>query len=242
MKSGDMLRQSEIVAGWADGKDLAFIGDGDGISIAVAHLQALGIYSFGPRSIRVFDFDERIVNSVARFADRLRIDTLTSVLYNCFDPFPEVAEFDHFYTNPPWGQSNNGESVIVFAQRGMEAIGYEGQGMVVIADDELPWTQQVLFNTQVFSASQNFYVSRMMPREHLYHLHDEHSEVPSCNLIFSSLPDTNRQFTTAALSPERMENFYGRSQEVRVQYIRENNRPDYGRAHESEYRLQLLGE
>jgi predicted methyltransferase len=37
MKSGDMVLQSELVARWADKKRLAFIGDGDAISVCVAY-------------------------------------------------------------------------------------------------------------------------------------------------------------------------------------------------------------
>ena len=36
MKAGDMVLQSEFVARWADEKKLAFIGDGDAISVCVA--------------------------------------------------------------------------------------------------------------------------------------------------------------------------------------------------------------
>lgn len=36
MKTGDMVLQSELVAHWANGKRLAFIGDGDAISVCVA--------------------------------------------------------------------------------------------------------------------------------------------------------------------------------------------------------------
>ena len=70
MKAGDMVMQSEFVARWADGKKLAFIGDGDAISVSVAYLKARGIVSYGPEEIVVFDFDERICNAVERFADR----------------------------------------------------------------------------------------------------------------------------------------------------------------------------
>ena len=42
MKAGDMVMQSEIVADWANGKRLAFIGDGDAISVCVAYLKARG--------------------------------------------------------------------------------------------------------------------------------------------------------------------------------------------------------
>ena len=39
MKAGDMVLQSELVARWADGKLLVFIGDGDSISVCVAYLR-----------------------------------------------------------------------------------------------------------------------------------------------------------------------------------------------------------
>lgn len=48
MKAGDMVMQSEFVARWADGKRLAFIGDGDAISICTAYLHHRGILGYGP--------------------------------------------------------------------------------------------------------------------------------------------------------------------------------------------------
>src|SRR5246127_1111791 len=69
MKAGDMVLQSELVARWADGKRLAFIGDGDAISVCVAYLRNRGIIDYGPSKIMVFDFDERICSAVQRFAD-----------------------------------------------------------------------------------------------------------------------------------------------------------------------------
>src|SRR5713226_65488 len=145
MKAGDMVLQSEFVARWADGKKLAFIGDGDAISVCVAYLHTRGIFNYGPSHIVVYDFDERICSAVERFADRERLDNLSATLYNCLDAFPGPASFDCFYTNPPWGASNEGESVCVFMQRGMEAVAYSGEGLVVIADDDvLAWPARVL--------------------------------------------------------------------------------------------------
>ena len=243
MKSGDMLRQGEVVASWADGKKLAFIGDGDGISLTVAHLMKLKFFTYGPTSISVFDFDERIINSVKRFAARQQIETLHANLYNAADGFPETGEYDCFYTNPPWGQHSDGESVAVFVQRGMEAIGYQGQGMVVIADDDDPkveWPQRVLYTTQTFALSKEFYVSRMMPRESLYHLYDEHALIPSCNVVLSSLPNGERKFRSEPIEAERRANFYGRGQPLEYRYIKERARPDYGRAMECEYELERM--
>ncbi|MFD9204089.1 bis-aminopropyl spermidine synthase family protein, partial [Streptomyces anthocyanicus] len=102
MKTGDMVMQSELVSSWANGKRLAFIGDGDSISVCVAYLHAKNIVEYGPSLITVFDFDERIVGAINRFADRERLENLQAVLYNCIDALPSTKEFECFYTNPPW--------------------------------------------------------------------------------------------------------------------------------------------
>jgi predicted methyltransferase len=241
MKAGDMVLQSELVARWAQGKRLAFIGDGDAISVCVAYLQKREIVNYGPSEIVVFDFDERICSAVSRFADKEAITNLKSELYNCLDAFPGPFEFDCFYTNPPWGASNEGESVKVFMQRGMEAISYDGEGMVVIADDpELEWPKRVLANIQNFAISSGFFVQKMMSQLHSYHL-DDAPNLRSCNLIFKSLPGNKPAVASEALSDaKRLKDFYGRDNPPRVRYVREKKRLDYGKAHEDEYSLELL--
>lgn len=241
MKTGDMVLQSELVASWADKKRLAFIGDGDGISVCVAFLQKRGIVDYGPSKIDVFDFDERICGAVERFADKERLDHLKAHLYNCLDPFPAAPNFDCFYTNPPWGASNEGESVKVFVQRGMEAVNYAGKGMVVIADDdELEWPKRVLAATQQFALSSGFYVQKMMSQVHQYHL-DDNPDLRSCNLMLSALPDNKPRGDSAPITDRaRLANFYGRSSTLRVRFVREKLRVDYGRAHDSEYEFELL--
>jgi predicted methyltransferase len=103
MKAGDMVAQTEFVARWAAGGSLAFIGDGDGIGVCVAHLVNKGILASGPTEVRIFDFDERICNAVNRFAEKEGLATLSAELYNCLDPFPAPSTFERFYSNPPWG-------------------------------------------------------------------------------------------------------------------------------------------
>ena len=49
MKTGDMVMQSELVASWSNNKRLAFIGDGDSISVCVAYLHAREILDYGPK-------------------------------------------------------------------------------------------------------------------------------------------------------------------------------------------------
>lgn len=242
MKTGDMVLQSEFVAHWANGKRLAFIGDGDAISVCVAYLRQRGIIDYGPSKIVVFDFDERICGAVARFADKERLDQLQAKLYNCLDAFPDPANFDCFYTNPPWGASNDGVSVQVFTQRGMEAVAYTGEGIVVIADDqEIEWTQRVLTNTQRFALGSGFYIQRMMPRMHQYHL-DDAPELRSCNLMLKAVPGNTSPGTSQPITDQgQLENFYGRDNHLRIRYVREKTRVDYGKAHDDEYTFELLG-
>ncbi|ALJ11933.1 bis-aminopropyl spermidine synthase family protein [Sphingopyxis macrogoltabida] len=242
MKTGDMVMQSEIVAEWANGKRLAFIGDGDAVSVCVAYLQARDVLDFGPSKITVYDFDERTVQAVKRFADRERLENLDAELYNCLDAFPDRRKYDCFYTNPPWGASNGGESVNVFVQRGIEAVNFEGEGMIVIADDdELTWPKEVLGNVQAYASQAGFYVSRMQRKLHEYHL-DDAPDLKSCNLFVSARPGNAKRLrpSQAVTDPEKLKNFYGRSQEPWVHYVREKKKPDYGKAPEEEYALELL--
>ena len=242
MKAGDMVMQSEFIARWANGKRLAFIGDGDAISVCVAYLRERRILPYGPASVTVFDFDERIVNAVTRFADGERIETLDARLYNCLEAFPAVAQFDAFYTNPPWGASNDGESVLVFMQRGIEAIGYRGDGAVVVADDPtLEWPARVLANLQKAALEQGFYVQRMMPEVHSYHL-DDAPDLRSCNVLLRSFGQEPRRNVEshAITDPARLAHFYGRNAAPKVRYVRERLRLDYGKANENEYQLELM--
>lgn len=241
MKTADMVLQSEFVAKWADGKRLAFIGDGDAISVCVAYLRQRGILEYGPSKIVVYDFDQRICNAVLRFADRERLDNLSAQLYNCLDAFPGPSTFDAFYTNPPWGASNDGESVKVFMERGMQAVGYAGEGLVVIADDlELDWTMQVMANVQAAALASGFYVQQLMSQVHGYHL-DDNPDLRSCNLVLRALPGNGRAAESAPIrDPVRLANFYGRNREPHVRYVLEGNSPDYGKAHQDEYMLELM--
>lgn len=240
MKTGDMVLQSEMIADWADGKRLAFIGDGDAISVCVAYLQVRQVLNFGPSHITVFDFDERTVEAVMNFADRERIPNLDARLYNVLDAMDPGERYDCFYTNPPWGASNNGESVNVFVERGMEATDHVGEGVVVIADDDdLEWPKRVLASVQRFAAGQGFYVSRMQRKLHEYHL-DDAPDLKSCNLYLTALPGNRRAGPSVATNEARLENFYGLAQRPTVRYVRARKRLDYGVAHEDEYELELL--
>ena len=144
---------------------------------------------------------------------------------------------------PQWGASNNGASVNLFVQRGIEATRHRGEGMIVIADDpDLHWPQEVLYQVQTFASTCGFYISRMMPQLHSYHL-DDAPELRSCNLIIKARPtNVGRLGSEPILDSGRLDNFYGRDTTLRVHYVKEVKRLDYGRANEGEYTFDLLGE
>lgn len=186
MKVGDLVIQAEFIARSFKGLDVIFIGDGDAISLSVMHLRKQGVFSYAPRRITVLDFDERIVNSINRFAsDNELSEEISGVLYNVCDSLPQEFHrcFGAFYTNPPWGASNDGQSVTSFVRRGIEAIKPKGLGAIVIADDEkLKWTGQVLRSTQNMLVNEGFIISEMIPSLHQYHL-DDAPDLASCCML-----------------------------------------------------------
>ena len=243
MKVADMVIQAHFVSQRYDGLDVVFVGDGDAIGLAVMHLAVSGVFESGPKSILILDFDERIVDSVNRFADEyLFSDRMEARLYNVCDEIPSdvFSQYDAFYTNPPWGASNNGESVSVFLERGIEALRPEGQGMIVIADDPaLNWTQNVLSNSQKRAASLGFLVAEMLPRMHSYHL-DDAPDLKSCVCLFRRVDESLAPPHSHELDSNRRANFYGRNSPMKVRYVRSTTGLNYGRAQDQSYKLEAL--
>jgi len=243
MKTGDMVAMSIFMAERFADLDLVFIGDGDGIALSIAHLVQEKVLERGPKSMLILDFDERIVNSIVRFADHYKLEgQIGAVLYNVIDPLPKtvIGCKGAFYTNPPWGASNDGESVLAFLERGMEAVTPGGLGAVVIADDaSLPWTQDVLHRTQEHALRTGFIVGEMVPTWHLYHL-DDAPDLKSCAMLLRGVRVESMPTRSEPLPHERRRNFYGRDNPLRHRYVREKKTLNYGRAPEDTYFLEAL--
>jgi predicted methyltransferase len=241
MKIGDMVIHAEFVARRFDNSRLVFVGDGDAIGLSVAHLVNEKVLAYGPSTITVLDFDERMVNSISRFAeDNEFSDRAASVLYNVVDPVPIELQgsFDGFHINPPWGQHNDGESVVVFLQRAAQLTKVGGAGIVVIASDgTLPWVNRVLVRTQEAALAFGLVLDQMIPNLHSYHL-DDAPELKSCAMIFRKIEA--KQIDNERLIGSRLENFYGRSQALRIQYVREKPTIQRGRADERTYECEAL--
>lgn len=243
MKVADMVIQAEYVARTFADRKVVFIGDGDAIALSTMHLLKLNLVEKGPAQISLLDFDERIVNATNRFASQHGFaDQMTARLYNVIEPLPKniFQKKDAFYTNPPWGASNGGESVRVFLERGMEAIKLGGVGIVVIADDpETPWTQEVLASTQRAALTGGLIVAEMIPALHYYHLEDA-PDLRSCSLAFRRIQPIERGYKSLAIPKRRYHNFYGRNQPLKYKYVRDLHALNFPKAPDSSYKLELL--
>ncbi|OYD88508.1 putative methyltransferase [Nostoc sp. 'Peltigera membranacea cyanobiont' 213] len=243
MKVADMVIQAEYVARVFNDKNIVFVGDGDGIALSTAHLKAQSVINYGPKSITVLDFDERIVNSVRRFGEKLypKIEIL-AYLYNVAEALPpeHFGAYDGFHINPPWGASNDGESVITFFERGSQATKENSLGIVVMADDpELLWTQKVIRDTQQCALNLGYVVSELLPQLHLYHL-DDAPELRSCSCLFRRIDPICMQTTSKPLEPTRLENFYGKNSPLLFRYVRERPTLNTNRESDQLYILEKL--
>lgn len=243
MKVADMVIQAEYVARVFDNKHVVFVGDGDGIALSAAHLKAQDVINYGPKSITLLDFDERIVNSVRRFSEKLQPKIKISAhLYNVVEALPpeHFGAYDGFHINPPWGASNGGESVIAFFERGSQATKEKSLGIVVVADDpDLPWTQEVLRDTQCRALELGYVVSELLPQLHSYHL-DDAPDLRSCSCLFRRIVPGCMQITSEPLESARLGNFYGKSSPLRFRYVRERTTLNIGRESDLLYTLEKL--
>jgi predicted methyltransferase len=241
MKSADMLLQTEHVSRYFDGRRVVCIGDGDAIGLCLVHLHSLKIIDKGPRSLHVLDFDERVVLSVQQFARRFELtDKVTAELYNVIDPLPKKhwRKFDGFYTNPPFGKSNDGRSVEAFIKRGEEAIGKDGVGCLVIADDRrFSWSQNVLLATETLVLGSGFVISELLPEFHHYHL-DDVPDLTSCSIVIRRAGLPSMKYASKPLEAEQLDNFYGKGKHLRVKYVHDLTRGS--RFQSTDYEFELL--
>lgn len=224
MKTADMLLQVDHVSRHLDGKRVVCIGDGDAIGLCLIHLLNQKILKEGPKSVHVLDFDERVVYSVNNFAEKKNIqDKVSAELYNVANPMPKQywQNFDAFYTNPPFGASNNGISVKAFVKRGIEAVGINGIGCIVIADDkEHEWSQNVLKTVQGTVNEEGFLISEIIPAFHKYHL-DDAPELTSCSMIIRRTSEFGEKYSSKPLSKNLFDDFYGEGKPLRIKYVRD---------------------
>ena len=225
MKISDMLLHAQLVSRWVDGKNMVFLGDGDAIGLTLVYLKSREVFDRGPAHVHVLDFDERIVNSVLRFAEPFSLeDSISAELYNVADPLPKEhwSAYEAFHINPPFGASNDGRSVEAFLKRGDEAVNEDGVACVVIADDpNLGWTRVVSKQTQTYLLNNGFLIGELVPNFQRYHL-DDNPDLPSCSIIAVRHGADGKKSSSSPLSKRELENFYGLNAPLSVHYVKDH--------------------
>jgi predicted methyltransferase len=236
MRSPDLLRQVRYIAPQLGNKSVAFVGDSDGTSALLGLLSTLDLPC--PADMLVLDFDERLLlalDEVARkhgFADRLTVQ-----LYNVFDPLPSTlrGQYRWFYTNPPYGCRNDGESARLFVTRGCElASDRGGQGCVIApygSDPGRAWTRRSMLSIQRLLTEAGWVLAELRPQAHQYHLDDDR-DLPSSALIVESVQVSPQSQTLSyagrAVGLTEIADFYGRGvQPPYPRYIRAGGDLDF---------------
>lgn len=217
MKADDLLFQARFIAPYLAHQHVAFVGDYDSTSALLGLLGTRGTPL--PATMLVLDFDERVLASVQALALRYGFaDRLTVRRYNVFDPLPQdlLGQYDWFYTNPPYGSCNNGESARLFITRGCELTHGGGRGCIILPDDpRRRWAQQAMLATQQFLTEHYWLVREKFDEMHHYHLDDDR-DLASSLLIAEHVPDAygaHRRLPYAGrhVATTEIPQFYGRS-------------------------------
>ena len=229
----DLARQVDLLAAGLADRDVVFVGDHDGMSVALGHAAAVG---GGPMPARMtlLDFDERLLGRYRRFARAHGFESALDVRrYNVFDPVPDdlVGAADVFYTNPPYGSRNEGASVRLFLSRALECVRAVNAddttdgpvGFAVLPyDDERAWTRVAMQKTQAFMVGQGWTVGEMAKAMHGYALDDD-PRLRSATVRFEGVayrePDRARlPFCGRRAEAHEVPQFYGAA--VRAPYPR----------------------
>jgi predicted methyltransferase len=175
MLNGDMVRQLWQVAEYIQGKNIIFLGDGDGMSMLLG-LFAVKNYIASPKSMTVLDFDQRIINNISRFFHKHEISRCYETkcqLYNAIEPITSelCAYYDLFYINPPYGSKNKGVGAQAWLHRCMDLCKSNAIGCIILPyDNDQLWTKEAMVSVQDFLLHNGFVVRHMVPFMHSYHL------------------------------------------------------------------------
>jgi N4-bis(aminopropyl)spermidine synthase len=234
MRAGDLLRQVKLMAPYLQDKYVAFVGDSDCTSLLLGLLIKTG--SPGPRGMLVLDFDDRLLSSMSNFAEEHGFSQLLELArYNVFDPLPIdlVGRYDWFYTNPPYGSRNNGESARLFITRGIELCNPEAAcGCIIVPDDERRrWSCDAWRATRVFLGEHGWEMWEKVDRAHQYHLDDDRDLTSSTILVARHAQALGQErhmpYAGRRVLDNEIPRFYGRrTQPPYPRYIRRDGSPD----------------
>lgn len=229
MLPGSQLNQAKLMSPYLRDKAVAFVGDGDSMALVFALLAREGVIE-GPRQMTVLDFDTRIIDFINSTARAFGLhDTVEAIQYNALDPVPETLRehYDVFYTNPPYGKSNNGQSGLGFLVRCMAlCTNVNSSGIAVLPYRSGVWSARAMHNIQSFMVRHGYVVCDMLQDMHLYHL-DDSPDLRSATVIFDRVERVDTPYRDERLPPEITKFFYGSSDARIPDHLDADGEPTY---------------
>lgn len=156
MEDEGMVEQVLLLSNHLDAlTDVVFIGDDDHVSLLLA--------KFLEVRVRVFDVDQRVVDSINLVAAERGL-SVSARYYDVRDEFPEPGGFQFFYVNPPYSSKNHALGVKVWLMRALDAVGRDCDGVLVfpgisshremswVASNVLEFTRYLLDSDSVVTA------------------------------------------------------------------------------------------
>ncbi len=214
MRSHDHVRQAKLIAPYLADQSVAFMGDSDCTSLLLGLLSKCGRPL--PSRMLILDFDARLLRVAVDVAKAYGFShVLEARLYNAFDALPGdlVSQFDWFYTNPPYGSHNLGESARLFITRGCELVRPGGQGCIILPHDrQRPWTQAAMWETQSFLTQHAWAVNDKVRGLHRYRLDDDRYLTSSLMLVenVEGVPCQSMPYSDRRVAYDEIPLFYGR--------------------------------
>lgn len=228
MRAKYMLKQVTYVQETLKGKRIAFLGDGDGMSLLLALLSQR--YQLGIDSMTVFDFDDRILNTFKSISKDYQLKIpIRYELYNVIDPISpnHRGQFDFFYINPPYGSKNHGLSCIMWLMRCMELSTVDSEGCIIIPNDtRFPWVQSCMENITHFLLSDGFQILQTLSNIHKYHLSDN-PDLQSSMLHVKRISDCPPPYAGSRFPLSMCANLYGSTRAI-PRYIYASSSNPYG--------------
>lgn len=215
MLVGSQLTQAKLISEYVHNKRVVFMGDDDCMSLTLAVLAHANIGDIRPPShITVFDFDEGILKFIRTITQEYQLDGdhLETVLYNVQDPIPEehCEKADVFYTNPPYGFSNAGQSGRIFLQRCMEMCEpTRSRGVAILPYDiDNHKASAAMTKTQEFLVTHGYVISEMLRGMHQYDL-DDRPRLWSGTVVLDRIEHKRHSYFGKRIPDEEFKKFFG---------------------------------
>jgi predicted methyltransferase len=234
MRSLDLLCQVKWIAPKLQNKSVVFIGDHDGTSILIGMLASKGIIS-PPSRLLMLDFDDRLIHVANNLSKEFKFNNIFSAqLYNVFDPIPNGnGEFDWFYSNPPYGSNNRGNSACLFIARGIEHLKFRqmSRGCVILPmSNSRNWARVTINTVRKFLRDSNWLMREKFINTHKYHLDDDPELSSSAYSLVPLKNETkwNHAYLGSRVPFVEFPNFYsGQDKRPYPRYIKNDGGLDY---------------